>query len=147
MIKNPPHQKDAEMLQGASCIEIVLNGNSYTVSEKTPRQTRPLMSDLTRIQPLFQKMAVAVQGCGDNLSSEIQAEMLEAFEPICNFIQKCDPVPAFDNLPTVAESLEYATEIELTNAFKILAEFLTSPFVERLKNAKPKEKKLNAIRP
>jgi hypothetical protein len=114
---------EAKILQGDGC-EIVLNGITFSVPAKTPRQTRRLMGPLATMIPQVQKLAAIDL---KNPTPEALAIMFAAFEPMCDFIARCCDDPAVD------AALEEATEAEIVAAFRAVEEVLTVPFVLRLK--------------
>jgi hypothetical protein len=141
----PEHEisGDAKIMQGDG-VGIVLDGKQFQISDKTPRQSRPLMAGMLRLQPGLFKVAAVVKkitgkdGKVDNaamaeLTPDENAAMLDFFEPLAQWIIQCG-----DNDPALADAVEYASEQELVKAFTVLRGMLQSPFVERLKTGKRK---------
>jgi hypothetical protein len=128
---------ESDLLQGKGCT-ITLNEQSFEIGAKTPRQSRRLMAKMAEVAPMLAGMA----GMDfKNVSPEKQSALLAAFEPMSVFISACA-----DDDPDVVNALEYASEIEVSNAFAELAKMLSAPFVQRLKKLQNGKKPSSAIR-
>jgi hypothetical protein len=133
-------EQEATILQGDGCL-ITLAGAPYHIRAKTPRQARPLMAEMMRVLPRFQVLAASIKrfvpDAGVTLTPEqaaqlpleVQAEMLDAFEPACLFIAQCA-----DRDPSIIAALDTATEQEIIAAFFALQRMLQDPFVRAMKS-------------
>lgn len=127
---------ESDLLQGKGCT-ITLNERSFEIGAKTPRQSRRLMAKMAEVAPLLAGMSGVDF---KNVSPEKQGALLAAFEPMSAFIEACA-----DGDNDVVTALEYASEIEVSNAFAELARMLSAPFVQRLKKMQNGKKPSDAI--